>query len=162
MGKTRAKWAARLIEESKPLRQEEKRRGPGTMKCSCDLSPNQLAKFLDSQGAELFHFRAKRASPRIWRPSVSRSKALKDDFNVKCGVTGAILSDTVQPLSYFNKLSTKEEKNPPATMNQNSQTAPGEREGFDRIKTSQHGCAQRCLKLLSPVSAVSEVTWPAQ
>lgn len=81
------------------------------MTCSFDLSPNQLAKFLDSQGAELFHFRAKRPSPRIWRPSVSRSKALKDDFNVKCGVTGAILSDTVQPLSYFNKLSTKEVKN---------------------------------------------------
>lgn len=85
--------------------------GPRTMMCSFDLSQNKLAKFFDSQGAQLFHFRAKRPSPRIWRPSVSRSKALKDDFNVKCGVTGAILSDTVQPLSYFNKLSTKEVKN---------------------------------------------------
>ena len=90
---------------------EEKLRGPRTMKCAFDLSPNKLAKFLDSQGAQLSHYRAKRPSPRIWRPSVSRSKALKDDFNVKCGVTGAILSDTVQPLSYFNKLSTKEVKN---------------------------------------------------
>ena len=90
---------------------EEKLRGPRTMKCAIDLSPNKLAKFLDSQGAQLSHYRAKRPSPRIWRPSVSRSKALKDDFNVKCGVTGAILSDTVQPLSYFNKLSTKEVKN---------------------------------------------------
>ena len=83
MGKTSANSSAPLIEESS------------------DLSPNKLAKFLDSQGAQLFHFRAKRPSPRIWRPSVSRSKAPKDDFNVKCGVTGAILSDTVQPLSYF-------------------------------------------------------------
>lgn len=88
-----------------------KKPGPRTMMCPFDLSHNKLAKFLDSQGAQLFHFPAKRPSPRIWRPSVSRSKALKDDFNVKCSVTGAILSDTVQPLSYFNKLSTKEVKN---------------------------------------------------
>lgn len=90
--------------------QEEKLRGRRTMKCAFDLSPDKLAKFLDSQEAQLSHFRAKGPSPRIWRPSVSRSKALKDDFNAKCGVTGAILSDTVQPLSYFNKLSTKEVK----------------------------------------------------
>lgn len=90
---------------------ETKRPGPRTMKCPFNLSQNKLPKFLDSQGARLFHFPAKRPSPRIWRPSVSRSKALKDDFNVKCGVTGAILSDTVQPFSYFNKLSTKEVKN---------------------------------------------------
>lgn len=81
------------------------------MRCPFDLSQNKLAKFLDSRGAQPFHFRAKRPSPRIWRPSVSRSEALKDDFNVKCGVMGAMLSDTVQPLSYFNKLSTKEVKN---------------------------------------------------
>lgn len=68
------------------------------MKCPFDLSQNKLTKFLDSQGAQLFHFHAKRLSPRIWRPSVSRSKVLKDDFNVKCGVTGAILSNTVQLL----------------------------------------------------------------
>ena len=85
--------------------------GPRTMMCPFDSSQNKLAKLLDSQGAQLFQFRAKRPSPGIWRPSVSRSKALKDDFNVKCGVTGAILSDTVQPFSYFNKLSTKEVKN---------------------------------------------------
>ena len=81
------------------------------MTCASDLSPNKLAKFLDSQGAWRSPFRAKRPSPRIWRPSVSRSKALQDEFNGKCGVTGAILSDTVHPLSYFNKLSTKEVKN---------------------------------------------------
>lgn len=97
------------------------------MNCPFDLSQNKLAKFLDSQGAQLFHFRAKRPSPRIWRPSVSRSKTLKDDFNVKCGVTGAILFNTVQPPFVFQQVKHKGSKKLPATMNQNSQTAPGER-----------------------------------
>lgn len=59
---------------------------------------------------------------------MSRSKALKDDFNVKCGVTGAILSDTVQPLFVFQQVKHKRSKKLPATINLNSQTAPGERE----------------------------------